>query len=140
MDSVLLLARPEAVSPTLATLSYGTVVTITGASVTVPSAGSYLPVALEDGTAGWVYEPFVDRVGTAVTPATGEAGTISFDGVPLVDGPSWLAGVITTVPAGTPVTIAGAAVHDFIGDNDYLPVTLADGTPGWVLEGVVVRS
>jgi hypothetical protein len=140
MDSVLLLARPEVVSPTLATLSYGTTVTITGPSVTVPMAGSYLPVVLEDGTAGWVYEPFVDRVGEAVTPATGEAGTISADGVQLVDGPSLLAGVITAMPAGTPVTITGAAVHDLLGGNDYLPVTLADGTTGWVLEGFVVRG
>lgn len=140
MDSVLLLARPEVVSPTVATLDYGTVVTITGPSATVPYAGSYLPVSLADGTSGCVYEPFVDRIGAPVAPATGDAATILLDGVLLRDGPSYLAGVVATVAGPAPVTVTGAAVHDYIGGQDYLPVTLADGTSGWVLEVFVTGA
>ncbi len=138
-NSVEMFERPDPVSPVIATLSAGTVVTITGPSVAVFLVGNYLPITLEDGRSGWVYEPFVDRVGEPADPVIGDPGEIIGDGIPLLGSPSTFGAVVATLDTGTLVTITGPSVRDLTFDVVYVPVALEDGMSGWVNDLFVRR-
>lgn len=94
-----------------------------GASVTVtgsPSQG-FLPVTY-NGTSGWASSDFLTRGGETPPPA-GVSGLVTTD-LNLRAQPSTAAQILTVIPAGSSVTVTGAASAGF------LPVVYA-GTSGW---------
>lgn len=119
VDALNIRATPGLSTPIVTTLGYGTVITITGASVDVDGYAWY-PIELSNGTSGWSVAGFI--LGTTppngpVTPGTpatptggflyGDPVMVSTDLLNVRSSPSINASVLTVYGYGTTATITG---------------------------------
>ena len=122
-DEVNLRGGPSTADEVLDVLTEGDNVTLTGGI-----ENGFYPVTTADGIDGWVYGAYLAVEGSAA----GDTARTN-DALNLRAGPSTSDDVITVIPAGSSVTITGAA------DGDFVPVDF-DGMSGWVAQQYLSSS
>ncbi|WP_051914739.1 SH3 domain-containing protein [Thermorudis peleae] len=137
-DGLRLRQQPSLDAMTLTVMPEGATVTVTGSPVTDSDGHQWLPVRY-NGLDGFAMSTFLKPAGDSTAQLQGQAFQVGQavvvthtdgDGVNIRQGPSYQMPVITAVPEGTVLKIAGEAQTDTDG-NTWWPVQYS-GVKGWV--------
>lgn len=118
--AVILRSSPSSTASSLSTIASGTTVTVTGALRTDGSGRTWAPVVTSTGRTGYIAAWLASFTGSAVATTN----------VILRSAPSATAGKITTVTAGSRVTVLGSRADGSY--RDWFSVKTSSGITGWM--------